>query len=345
LIQTRPPQEAGTRRRFPPWLLPALGYSISIACLVWVYWGFDWRSELPRLLATDWRWITLAAVADIAVYVCQGWRWSTLLSPLAKVPLKRSTQAIYIGLFANEVLPLRSGEVIRCYLQRRWSGLPLSVVFSSAVIERLMDGIWLVVGFWIVSRFVDLRRELEVGSIVLVVVLLIAISLLAVAVLYKGKAHAAVGRSRWSLILRHIIDGVHGMGSSRSFVASFLLSLLYLALQVLPIWFVMLGYGLDLSIWAACTVLVILRLGTAVPQAPGNVGSFQALVVVGLNSFGLTKEVATGFATLSFLVVTVPLWLAGFVALMATRMRLDDIHREAHHEASGTQPAAPEQSS
>jgi uncharacterized membrane protein YbhN (UPF0104 family) len=113
-----------------------------------------------------------------------------------------------------------------------------------------------------------------------------------------------------------------------------LLSLLYLALQVLPVWCLMKGYGLDLPFGVAAAVLVVLRLGTVIPQAPGNVGSFQALTIVGLRLFQVNREIATGFATLLFLVVTVPLYLAGFFALIATRMRLEHIHRAAHEEVA-----------
>ena len=104
MAETGSAQDHKLRRRFPPWLIPVLGYSVSIACLIWVYRGFDWESELPRLLATNWWWVSLAVISDIAVYVCQGWRWSTLLTPLAKVSVWKTTQAVYIGLFANEVL-------------------------------------------------------------------------------------------------------------------------------------------------------------------------------------------------------------------------------------------------
>lgn len=320
---------AGSSKRLPGWLIPALGYSVSIICLIWVYYGFDWKKELPRLAATDWRWVSLAIIADIAVYICQGFRWSRLLSPLARISPWRTTQAIYIGLFANEVLPLRSGEIIRCYLQRRWTGLPLAVVISSALIERLLDGVWLVVGFWGVSQFVELPGFLRVGSQILMVLLGTLALLLFLAIRHKPAAQQALSGSRWSTAFRHLLDGVHVMGSSRSFLAAVFLSLLYLALQVLPILFLMIGYGMKLSPWAAVVVLVVLRIGTVLPQAPGNVGSFQALTILGLKVFGLDRDDATGFATLLFLVVTVPLWMAGFVALIATRMRLDDIHRDA----------------
>ena len=62
-----------TRRRVSRRLLPLVGYCFSIACLVWVYYDFDWKAELPRLMASDWRWVALAVLADISIYVIQGW--------------------------------------------------------------------------------------------------------------------------------------------------------------------------------------------------------------------------------------------------------------------------------
>jgi uncharacterized protein (TIRG00374 family) len=308
-----------------------LGYGISIVCLIWVYTGFDWRSELPRLLATDWRWVALAVVFDWVVYFCQGFRWTALLSPLGNFSVWKSTQAIYIGLFANEVLPLRSGEIIRCYLQRGWTGLPLSVVISSVLIERLWDGIWLIAAFAIVSHHVELPGFLETMSRALLVLLAVLGGLMWMAIFYKEHAHGAASRSRFSRMLGPLVDGIHSMGKSRSFWWAGFLSMLYLALQVVPIYALMRGYGLEaLTPWAAIVMLVILRLGTVIPQAPGNLGSFQALVVASLAIFGYARAESTGFATLCFFVVTVPLWLGGFVALMLTRMRLGDIHREAH---------------
>jgi len=325
-----PLQTVTRRRRLPSWLVPAFGYGISIACLIWVYSGFDWRRELPRLLATKWSWVLLAVVFDWVVYFCQGFRWNALLSPLGHFSVWKTTQAIYIGLFANEVLPLRSGEIIRCYLQRGWTGLPLSVVISSALIERLWDGIWLIGAFALVSHQVELPGFLETMSRGLLVLLAVLGGSMAVAIFYKEHAHGAASRSRWSSFLRPLVDGVHSMGKSSSFWWAGFLSLLYLALQIVPLYALLRAYGLELTPWAALVMLVILRLGTVIPQAPGNLGSFQALVVASLAIFGHSRADSTGFATLCFFVVTVPLWLGGFVALILTRMRLGDIHREAH---------------
>jgi hypothetical protein len=309
-----------------------VGYTVSVACLYWVYQGFDWADQWPRLKATDLRWVFLAVVLDILVYVCQGFRWDLLLRQLGPSSTWKSVQAIYIGLFANEVLPLRTGEVIRCFLMARWTGQRVSLVVTSALIERLLDGFWLILGFFLAGHFTKMPVVLVGASQVLMFFVVIVAGLMVAAILYHKHAKEAVAWSPWKHLLHDVVDGVHAMGRSRSFPAVTLLSLLYLALQVGPIYALMRGYGLQLGAGDALLVLVVLRIGTIVPQAPGNVGAFQALIIVGLVLLEVPRNDATGYATLLFFVVTVPLWLAGFVALLLTGMKLEEIHRAAHEE-------------
>ena len=105
---------------------------------------------------------------------CTRWRWNTLLDPVARLKFWRTVQAIYIGLFANEVLPLRTGEVIRCYLLAHWNDLRLSLSFASAAVERLIDGFWLMGAFLITASFVanipkDLVILVEILGVLLVI--------------------------------------------------------------------------------------------------------------------------------------------------------------------------------
>jgi hypothetical protein len=335
------PTDSNQRCGLRKWIAPALGYLVSLVCLVWVYRGFDWRAELTRLSSLDLHWLAIAIVADVLVYVSQGWRWRMLLKPVSEVSLVRSVQAIYVGLFTNEVLPLRGGELVRSYLQGHWNDIPFGVVFSSAVVERLFDGIWLVLFTIVSTSIIQLPGYLVDGTRVLAGAVAGLLFLLAVAVFQKHHAHAAVANSRWADKLWHVVNALHDMGRSPSFYLAFLASFVYLGLQLVPIHALMLAYGLDLSWRATLVTLVVLRLGTLLPQAPGNVGSFQFFAVVALRLFGVDKPEAIGFATLLFFVVTVPLWVVGFIATMASGIGFGDIRRraaETHRQTSA--PAA-----
>ena len=325
------PNGKSQRRRLPRWFLPVFGYAVSIVCMIVVYRGFDWEREWPRIQQTPWQYVLAAAAADIAVYCVQGWRWNELLKPVGSLPVWRSMQAIYIGLFANEVLPLRPGEVIRSFLQGRWSGVPFTVVLSSVVIERLFDGVWLILGFYVTSLFVDMPPLMVIAGRILAVFLLVLGALLAFAIWRREQAERWMDRTIWAQGLRHLLDALQSMGRSPSFYRSFFISFISLRLQIAPVYFLQRGFGLGLSMGACVAVLLILRLGSVPPQAPGNVGSFQALAILGVMLFGVDRQTATGYATLLFLVITVPLWVVGFFALMATKMKLSQM-THAHEQ-------------
>lgn len=322
-------------RRIPAWLGPALAYAVSLGCLLWVYHDFDWRTELPKLRQIHPLWIVIAVAADVLVYVSQGWRWNILLAPVRRLPLWRSVQAIYIGLFANELLPLRSGELIRCYLVAVWNRIPFPLVLSSALIERLIDGMWLIFGFAAVSLFVRLPQDLVAGVWILAGVVGAIGALVVFAVFNERFAHHVTTRHRWSDVLRTAVEGLHDMGRSRSFLVAVAASIVYLALQVVPIHAMLEGYGLDLPWGAAAVLLVVLRLGTVLPSAPGNVGLFHLFAYLGLHRvLGVDAQTAKSVAGVMFFIVTVPLLVAGAIALAFTGSEIRELYHRAHQHHS-----------
>ena len=84
-------------------------------------------------------------------------------------------------------------------------------------------------------------------------------------------------------------------------------------------------------------MLVVFRIGTVLPEAPSSVGVFQFFAVLGLQLFGVEEGVAAGFATLLFLVMTVPLWIGGAVACALVGIRIKDLQ---HHATVGFSPVA-----
>lgn len=315
----------------PTWLGTTIVYSLSLACLLWVYHDFEWKTELPRLARIHWAWILVAVASDVLVYVSQAWRWNILLRPVVRLPIGKSVQAIYIGLFANEVLPLRGGELIRCYLLAIWNDIKFPLVLSSALIERLIDGVWLIVGFAFVSLFVNLPEEIQAGVWVLAALVAIIGALVLFAVFHKSFAHHVTTKHRWAEPIRMVVEGLHAMGRSKSFPVAVCASTVYLLLQVIPIHAMLEGYGVDLPMGSAAIVLVVLRLGTIVPGPPGNIGVFHLFCFLALNKvLGVDAQTAKLISGMMFFVVTVPLLAAGAVALALTGSEIREIYRRAH---------------
>jgi uncharacterized protein (TIRG00374 family) len=312
---------------------------ISVASLIWTF--RDARlSELGGDLAEmNWWWVGLAMAVDVCVYVWHGWRWQTLLRPVVRLSIWEPVRSIYVGLFANEVLPFRVGEVLRCYLLARNPQLPLSVSLSSALIERIFDGVWLSLCIFLMLRMTafphDLRYLVDsgyaLGGLVLVVGVLIGI-----AMFLPHRTHEALRGTRWQKQFRIFMDDLELMGHSRSLIKSFLLSLPYLLLMVIPIFASFRGYGFDLSWRVAFVLMVVLRLGTIVPQAPGNLGLFQVLVKVSLEKiFNVLPAEAARFSLILWGVVTLPLLIGGAISLAVTGFKLGDLRKKAQAEVNG----------
>lgn len=320
----------------PSWLPQVIGYVLSAGCLIWVLHGYPLNELLPSIRSLDWRWVLLGVGTDLSVYVAHALRWNTLLGPVARLRLWRTTQAIYIGLFANEILPLRTGELIRCYLLGHWCDLRLSLVFASAAVERMFDGFWMLLTFVITASVV---HGIPTDLIILVQFLGVLLFLGALGLIWiltrRQEAHAVFSESRWAATFRHIVEGLHLMGNRRTLGLTWLLSLLYLVLQMVSVFALMKAYGLDLSIWVAAGVLAIVRFATVVPNAPGNVGLFQAACVLALGLFDVEKNDAKTFSFIMFFALTVPLLIGGAIATARSGLNLGELKERAQKGLRG----------
>ena len=209
---------------------------VSLASLFWTLRGSHLCELKDDLLEMNWWWIALAVAADVSVYFWHGLRWQTLLRPVVRLKYWEPVRAIYVGLFANEVLPFRAGEVLRCYLLARNPLLPLSVSLTSALIERIFDGIWLSLCIILMLRYTVIPHSLRYlvdGAYVLGITVLVVALVLGVIMFRRHETRAALaGEKGWRRQLHVLIDDLEIIGHSRLSMASFLQSLPYLLFMI-----------------------------------------------------------------------------------------------------------------
>ncbi len=302
-----------------------LMYAFAAACLVWVFHDVHPRRLLASMTIANWWFVALAVVVDVLTYVLQGARWTLLLAPVGRLRPLRAAQAIYAGLFTNEVVPLRFGELVRAFLAAGWLRSGLSAVLPSMVVERFLDALWLALGIGLVAIAVPLPRDLVEAGNVLGVVVLVAAAVFLFIVLRREKELETGAEAPSPGFISRFASGLRNIGISRRFYAAATLSAGMIACQALAVWFMLLAYGLRLPLGAGAVVFLVVRLGTAIPNAPANVGSFQFFTVVALALFGVDKTTATAFSIIDFAALTAPLWILGLLAISRTGMTLSQL--------------------
>ncbi len=321
-------------RRIRSWTLFALTNLISVICLAWVLSGAGLENIWGEVRDMYWQWVLFAVCSDCLVYLLHAWRWKLLLHPVERVPFINCVRAIYIGLFANEVLPLRAGELIRCFLLSRSSTVPISVTFASALIERIFDGIWLMSCFFVTLHMGKLPGVLVKGGYILGIIIFICGALIGFAMYARQQALDVFLGITWPAWFNTLIEDLHLIGHSRYLYASFLASGAYMLAQIVPIYALVQAYDLPVPWTASFTMMVLLRLSAVVPQAPGNLGSFQWVTARTLIMFGVATGYAKRFSLILWAVVTLPLIVIGFIALAVTGIKMSQLHREATAAAS-----------
>jgi uncharacterized membrane protein YbhN (UPF0104 family) len=144
----------------------------------------------------------------------------------------------------------------------------------------------------------------------------------------------------WPRWFNKLVEDLHLIGHSRYLYFAFLVSGLYLAAQMLPIYGLVRAYNLHVPWTASFVAMVLLRLSSIVPQAPGNLGSFQAVATRAMLLFGLDGQLARRFSMILWAGVTIPLIVIGFAAVTMEGINLSHLHREAASAAKSRKQVA-----
>lgn len=310
-----------------PKLLLLVGYGLATVCLFWVLHDFHMGRVLHDLANISWAWVVLGMTCDVASYGFQALRWKFLLAPFGKVRLGRAIRAVYAGIFANLVFPLRPGEVLRSYLLANSEEISIGRTLGTVGVERFVDLVVATAALAMASLYLDLPRQDQRVADWLAYVTLFLLFLVGLLILYieiKLTRNAPVDGKKAHLPGKFmaVLTDLHAIGTSPSFYAAVLTSMAIPFCQVLGLWAVTRGFGLHppLPLLASAVVLLIINLGVSLPNAPANIGSYQAFCVLGLKVFNVDGDSATALSFFAFLALTIPLAFLGFAALLRSGM-------------------------
>jgi glycosyltransferase 2 family protein len=319
------------RRGIPKWLVPGVGYGVSAASLIWVFWKFPWAQLADHLRTMEWNWVAIAILFEVAVYFFDAWRWAVLLKPVGAPSFGLCLQSVFVGVLANDILPAKAGEVVRCFLLSYETEVPLSLAITSDVVLRIMDGLWIVIAYLLVTlqiaTHVDVSRGMwffGTGAV--------AIALLVLFVLFRRQhAHEFCSTTSWAGRFVHLLDEIHRLGHWRELRSAMAIGGLYWLAQILAIWALTKADRFDLGISAAAFLLVVKAVLTLIPNAPANMGAYQAAVVYAFGFLLVEHANAQAFAEIMFAFLTLPVAVGGAIAVLFADIDILALHRHAHH--------------
>jgi uncharacterized protein (TIRG00374 family) len=310
-----------------------VGLAVSAALLVYFFWDVDLRAVAARLRETRWGFLGLVAALNVLALWLRAWRWYYLYPPGARP--SHLFNATMIGYMANNLLPLRAGELVRVYVASR-RGQRFWTTVATLVVERVLDA--LAVGLTVAALLlvVPFPRELRWSAFLFMAFDLIAMIVLTVIATAPGACAGVIRAlfSRWRWGERRLLDilatmseGLRGVRAGRHLGPVLLSSVGIWLVLALAVWAAFQSARLALPLTAAWTVLAFLGLGVSLPSSPGFVGVVQAATVLALNLFGVPRSDALSVSILLHAAQFIPVTLIGLALLLVEHVSLGEATR------------------
>jgi uncharacterized protein (TIRG00374 family) len=307
------------------------GLAISIVFLAITVSRVD-LGETARALSNAAPGGILLAIALVLVELTiRAERWRILLHPSAQVPLRSAFAYLTIGYFANAVLPARLGDPARAYLAGRSFGISSLVTLGTIVVERVSDALTILLVVLVAGIVVAPGSQLAGSAAVITAVAvigLVGVVVVGIVVLRSGLLDRGLGRRLWAVVAR-VAEGATVLRRRRG-------AALILGLTIVPFGVAVctfgavsgaLGLPLDPVQWAF--VLGVLALSTAIPAAPGSLGTYEFAGVTALGILGIGSSQALAATVLIHVIAALPPALLGLAATLILHVRIADIEGAA----------------
>jgi hypothetical protein len=326
-------RERVARRRIGGGLGIALGLATSLLFLGLVLRDFEWGETLRHLGGVRLGVIPLVMAAKAVGFGFQTARTGVLVGSLAALSPLTLLRSVMLGFVGNNVLPLRTGELLRVgYLARRGS-IPQSSCLAVVVVERLLDmlhafGVLGVVLLAAAGR-IPMTASVGIGAagVGLAVIGSIAVGrrpalARALATRLEHFLGARLGGAVGHRVLR-FADGLGCLASARSVVLASLCTTAYWTLTIASVQLWLYGFGLELPWHAALLVVAFLSFGVSLPSAPAHVGTYHFFAVGALAAYAVEPARAVSFAFVLHAMATVPFTVLGALLLLGEAFERD----------------------
>ena len=340
----RSPEAAPPAGKLRRALLPAIAIAASIALLVWALRGVSLEAVLGHIESARFGPLAAAVVIATLTFPLRLVRWRLLLRDERGEPYRTGPlwHAISLGFMANNILPLRAGELVRSYSAARLAPARFTTVLSSVAVERIFDALT-VVGLLVFglltsnlpasvkvagTSVADLARA---AGLVGIIGLLAAIAVVAVPLAAERVIRRLFHHRRFADRVVDLIEGIrHGLvvlRSPRRLLGVIVWSLVLWMTNALAFYVGFAAFDIPVSYTGALLMQGLLVLGISIPSTPGFFGPFEAVIVAVLALYGVPASLAFSYAIAFHVTTFVPITLLGLWSLVRTPGGLEALRR------------------
>lgn len=282
-------------------VLKILKYLVSLAFSIGIIYFLFKNQDPIRLVEeiqkVDGKWVVFSMIFGALAYISRGLRWIILIDAIGYQSTKlNSIAAVSVGYFTNIFVP-RAGEISRCTAINQVEKIPIDKLFGTILIERVIDFIFLfgLLLFTIVLKFKDIinfyatLQLQQTNSNNYLLIGLVSLIIGSICLYFLGRC---LKKSKFYIAVTSFINGlIEGFKSITQikhkavfWAHTFSIWIMYFLMTY--ICFFCMTETLHLTAGDGLFLLVLGGIGMVIPT-PGGLGSYHAIVMIGLSVLGV----------------------------------------------------------
>jgi glycosyltransferase 2 family protein len=307
------------------------GFAVSILLLFFSLKDIKFHEILDTLRKADLRFVFIPTLFIFVAVILSAFKWSKISGNNIRVG--QTFVSLIIGLFVNNVLPARIGEVVRGYVLSKKSGISFTYAISTVLVDRFFDLIGLLLLTFIFFPGHSLPLQVSRGLYALVSLLVV---LMAALVVMSRERFMKNITGRLNRINKPFFPRLAGriieiQGNLRRINSPF--NLFYFIVIAFLQWlsmssalfFAILTLDVSINPLYVPFVCALLNMGLTIPSSPGYVGVYQFLLVYLLSIFDIPKYEGFAVSILFHASWYIPYNILGFVFLMKEHLKIKEL--------------------
>jgi uncharacterized protein (TIRG00374 family) len=298
------PPDNKPRRSVWSWIVAA---AFAAVLLYFSLRGIEWGRVWEATLHARWRYLGLSSLMATVTFFLRSLRWRLLLNAQGSIGVGTVFWANMAGYLGNNFLPARAGEIVRTLLISERSPLSKTYVLTTAITERLLDAVTLVLCGSVAlldmeqkpAWMHDAGRSIAAAAIAGVVAIAALPYLEGFAVKLLRRLPLPEGiRLRLLGLIEQVTLGLRAFHRPSRLAGFVALTAVIWTMDTVGTMVATQALGLDVSFSLALLLIVGLGLGSALPSTPGYVGIYQFVAITVLTPFGIDRNDALAYIIL-----------------------------------------------
>jgi len=291
----------------------------------------DWQLFFITIQHLQPLWLLLFAILLVFGVFIRSLRWNLIAGYDIK-KLKQFWNAVNLGYLGNLIYPARAGEILRIVALKKFIPISEGCALSSAIIDRLFDGIMIPIFLFILIEYFG--KTVEIPNLVRIFALFfVGISIFVIFFIVWGKGIEksvircfswlpSKGSEKISLWYNEAHEGASTLKNPRRLFNAFSLSFLSFFSDSLAYYALFLAFGWSLSFSAALLFCVFIFAGSTLPSTPGYFGIYQVACILAFRPFGIPDTASVAYSlVLQCIAYTIFLTIGGLI-IYTTRLSI-----------------------